>query len=376
MQPEENPAVRIRPGQGIDPRGIRTNNGAGGNRHARDFSLAALDRFTIDRHGTAAALVGLFCLPILRLHTVHLKGFRRTVRQFQRYGGIQQGKTGIRPQPRLLHRVSPRHTFILCIAVRCPGHLEIRHLAGHRLHALRHLNHIFCVNLVPGEPEEYAVLPLPDQVGFFSFGIEVCRLPLNGHLTAVLNRLFIPDGSSNGTAVGIFAPERNYPAVSAVAIRGPTGAAGRFRQSPAIRQPGRAPCRRVGIRCKRPLADIRKRGAVCSPLPIRFLVPTFGMGVAQQNGFCGGIIPDLHAQQLTDGPDGQIVGLSSGGIGIQNGGRNLLSIGGRDRRPRRNGRFPVYRHVGKIECHLTAGSQHGGSQGHGHRCGQAPGPKG
>lgn len=84
MKPEEKSAVRIRPSQGVDSGSIGPNDGAHTDRYARDLSLAALHRLSIDRHGPAAALVRLFRLPILCLRAVHPEGFRCTVRQLQR----------------------------------------------------------------------------------------------------------------------------------------------------------------------------------------------------------------------------------------------------------------------------------------------------
>ena len=76
-----------------------------------------------------------------------------------------------------------------------------------------------------------------------------------------------------------------------------------------------------------------------------------------------GVAGDDLAQQLTDGPDGQVVGLAADGVGIEDGRGDLLAVGHGDGRPGGDLRLAVQGYIGEVEGHLSRGGQGGGSQG-------------
>ena len=84
---------------------------------------------------------------------------------------------------------------------------------------------------------------------------------------------------------------------------------------------------------------------------------------AQKDGLSGGVVANLHSQQLADGPDGQVVGLASSGIGKEDGAGDLLPIGGGDVLPGGDLRLCVQGDVDEVIAHLAAGRQGGGAQG-------------
>ena len=134
-------------------------------------------------------------------------------------------------------------------------------------------------------------------------------------------------------------------------------------------QPGRTPGGRRGIGRFGSLAGVGKARAVHRPFPM--LLRSGQALLAQQDGFRGGVIADLHPQQFADGPDGQIVGLAAGGVGVEDGGGNLLAVGGSDGGSSGKLCLPVQGHVCEAKRHLAAVSQGCGAQGQGGQRGQA-----
>ena len=123
-------------------------------------------------------------------------------------------------------------------------------------------------------------------------------------------------------------------------------------EAPSIRLPGGAVGQGRGIYVALLLAEIGD-----SPSINRLLPPFSRCGcgfrpLADIRRLSGGVIAHLHPQQLADGPQGQVVGPAAGGIGVEDGGGDLLSVGGRDSAPGGDFCLPVHRHAADVERDL------------------------
>ena len=83
----------------------------------------------------------------------------------------------------------------------------------------------------------------------------------------------------------------------------------------------------------------------------------------QEDRLGGGIIPDLHLQQLADGADRKVVGLAAGFVGVEDGAGDFLAVGGGDVLARCDFLRSVQGHIGKVIAHRAGGGQGGGEAG-------------
>ena len=204
------------------------------------------------------------------------------------------------------------------------------------------------------------ILIFPHQHVDVTVRIEFRRTALHRQGYGIVRRLLCGQGGAVGPAAGIGAAQPEALSlipvlpggkVVAPALDDPLQGAARLRQI-------QAPARRGGIDRVRLLRDIPNGGPLHRSLPLARPVRL----VAQQHGLCGGVVVHLHPQKLADGPDGQVVGLAAGGVRIEDGGGDGLSVGGSDGVPGGDGRPAVHGHIGEVEGHLA-------------RCGQSRGPQ-